>query len=202
MTRDHKIILAFLSLAHGDYLAARHLLRAGFLEQGCALCATAVEKYLKAVIGVHGIAKSDHLGPPLFKLMKSCQPELFASLDEDFLKFLAKAYRLRYASVSSPGLSIVINQFRTLLAVDHMIRTLDQGFALKRGGEDLLTPYRQSVTASDQHLLEDNIALGILSMSEYFARPNRVLEIKIEGSSRISVGPNERFRVAAAGSWR
>lgn len=182
MNKDQKVVLAFLSLAHSDYLAARHLIRSGFLEQGSALCATAVEKYIKAVIGYHGIAKSDHLGPPLFKLLKSCQPALSSSLDWDFLKFLAKAYKLRYASISSPGLAIVLSQFRMLLALDHVINLLDQGFAVKQGNEALLTPYQQSVEASAPHLIEDNVALGVVSLSEFLAKPNRVVEIKIESN--------------------
>ncbi|RZL94537.1 MAG: HEPN domain-containing protein [Variovorax sp.] len=125
-----QVVLNYLYLAHEDYVVSRHLLREGYLDHGAMLAATAVEKYLKAVIGFSGISNRDHLGNPLFKLVERCQPQLYASLDKTFLKFLQKAYKLRYASASSPGLAIVLNQYRILIGLDEAIACIDKGFKL------------------------------------------------------------------------
>lgn len=174
------IVLNYLVLAHGDYVASRHLLRNGFLEHGAMLAATAAEKYLKAVIGIHGVSNKDHLGGNLYKLVGRCQPALYESLDKEFLKFLEKAYKLRYASASSPGLAIVINQYRTLIAFDYFIKGIDHGFEFKSGGAALQTPYCAGVESADPNLIEDNAAVNESCLSTLVQRNNKVLEIKIE----------------------
>lgn len=173
-------IFNYLNLAHGDYLVSRHLLVHGFLEHGAMLASTAVEKYLKAVIGVHGITKSEHLGKALYQLIHTSQPTLYEQLDMDFIKFLEKTFKLRYAKVSSPGLAIVINQYRTLIALDSTIKQIDAGFLLRKNEDILDTPYRIDVKNKNHELLTDNIALNNKISSYLFKRTNKVLELKIE----------------------
>lgn len=169
--------MSYLALAHSDYAAGRHLLRQGFLEQGAMLAATAAEKYLKAVIGVAGLDNSDHLSGTLYKLVERCQPEMFAAIDKDFLKFLEKAYRLRYASASAPGFAIVINQYRTLFAIDTLVANVDRCFVIE-GGEK--TPYQASVATANPQVIEENIALDPALLLTLRLRPNKVLDYKVE----------------------
>lgn len=173
-------VINYLALAQSDYIAGRHLLRAGFLEHGAMLAATAAEKYLKAVIGVHGLDNSDHLSGTLYKLAGRCQPELFAAIDKDFLKFLEKAYRLRYASASAPGFAIVINQYRTLFAIDEFVAHVDRGFSIESNGISAQTPYRASVAQADLRVIEDNIAVNPTLVVELRRRHNKVLDLKVE----------------------
>ncbi|WP_457356045.1 hypothetical protein [Roseateles sp. P5_D6] len=170
-------VMSYLVLAQSDYLAGRHLLRNDYLEQGAMLAATAAEKYLKAVIGVGGMDNSDHLSGTLYKLVQRCQPELYAAMDMDFLKFLEKAYRLRYASASAPGFSIVVNQYRTLFAIDMLIADIDQCFVVASGEK---TPYRASVERADPRVLEENVAISPALLPALVRRPNRVLDYKVE----------------------
>lgn len=179
-TPNGRIILGYLGLAHSDYLVARHLLRSGFLEHGAMMAATAVEKHLKAVIGVHGLSRSEHLGSSLYNLVRNCQPALYNALDFDFIKFLAKAYKLRYATVSAPGLAIVINQYRTLFALDATIAKVDIGFKIIENGKTLPTPFQQCVVSNNLQLLDDNIALRSELLRELTQRSNKVLELRIE----------------------
>lgn len=170
-------VVSYLVLAQSDYLAARHLLRTDYLEQGAMLAATAAEKYLKAVIGVGGMDNGDHLSGTLYKLVQRCQPELHAAMDKDFLKFLEKAYKLRYASASAPGFSIVINQYRTLFAIDMLIANIDRGFVISTGEN---TPYRASVELADPRVVEENVAINPGLLPVLASRPNRVLDYKVE----------------------
>lgn len=181
-------VINYLALAQSDYITGRHLLRVGFLEHGAMLAATAAEKYLKAVIGVHGLDNSDHLSGTLYKLVGRCQPELFAAVDKDFLKFLEKAYRLRYASASAPGFSIVINQYRTLFAIDQFVAHLDQGFSIESNGISAQTPYRASVERADIRVIEDNVAVNPTLFVDLCRRHNKVLDLKVENDySTLSV---------------
>lgn len=170
-------VMSYLVLAQSGYLAGRHLLRNDYLEQGAMLAATAAEKYLKAVIGVGGMDNNEHLSGTLYKLVQRCQPELHAALDKDFLKFLEKAYKLRYASASAPSFAIVINQYRTLFAIDRLVADIDRCFTVG-GGEK--TPYRASVEGADPRLLDENVAINPALLPMLVHRPNRVLDYKVE----------------------
>lgn len=177
---DTKKVQSYLELAHSDHLAGRHLLRYGFLEQGCVLASTAVEKYLKSIIGVHGMVRTEHIDKKLLALVRQVQPELLKGLDEDFLIFLGKCFRLRYASVTSPGFSIVINQYKTLMALDRTVANIDSGFKIVINGADQPTPYRRDLAESRTELIEDNVALSPSIISDIISRNNKVYELKIE----------------------
>jgi hypothetical protein len=177
-----QIVLNYLGLAHSDYLVARHLLIAGFLEHGAMLAATAVEKHFKAILGIQGIESNFHLNSKLSQLVCAKQPDLTKPLgaSSDFLRFLEKAYRLRYAAVSAPEFSIVINQFRTLMSLDRLINELDFGFSLESNGKNLPTPYRSSLDANDPKLHENNVVLNTNTLQAFLSQQNKVLEVKIE----------------------
>lgn len=174
------VVLNYVALAHSDYLASRHLLLHGFLEHGAMLASTAVEKYLKAVVGVHGMTRGEHLCGTLYKLVKQCQPLLYAGLDMDFVKFLEKTFKLRYASVSSPGLAIVINQYRTLMSLDAVVAQIDAGFKHKDGKTLIETPYRLDCKNSNPRLIVDNVVLDQNLLYAMQKKSNKVLELKIE----------------------
>lgn len=195
------IVGNYLDLAHQDYRAARHMLRSGFLEHGAMLASTAVEKYLKAVIGASGIHNSDHLGGTLYKLVAKHQPDLSTTLDKDFLKFLEKAYKLRYASASSPGLSIIINQYRTLMTLDRLIAEIDRGFQLSHDANAAATPYQAGVKREDPELLLDNVAIDPPLVLTLMQSNNKVVELKVEDDFSTMRAEYETMGVNAAGSF-
>lgn len=193
-----KRVMSYLMLAHSDYVACRHLLRSGFLEQGAMLAATAAEKYLKAIIGVAGMDNGDHLSGTLYKLVERCRPELFSKLDKDFLKFLERAYRLRYASASAPGFSIVINQYRTLFAIDALVDTVDRHFTMPR---DAKTPFAAAVQSADPRVAEENVALDPTLLLTLQRRENRVLDYKVEDDYQTVFVAYSTLGVNMAGSF-
>ncbi|GAB4198892.1 MAG: hypothetical protein Tsb002_34060 [Wenzhouxiangellaceae bacterium] len=94
--KDGKDLLGFLDLAQGDYLAARLLLINELLPQGAQQAATAVEKLFKALVLVKGNRCKGHLEQNLINNVKNKFPILYSELNEDYVKFLRKAYKLRY----------------------------------------------------------------------------------------------------------
>jgi len=169
----------FLSLALEDYRAARLLLRQGLLAQGVALASTAVEKELKAVLGLKGIYTKKHLDTGLFVTAAKHFPSLNGAVDLDFIKFLSRGFQLRYASIDAAGFGIVINQHRTLMALDSTFMTIDFGMRIRVNDESMQTPLRQAIASGDPLIVEDNIHLGERKPEDFVARPNKMLEIKI-----------------------
>jgi len=170
----------FLALALDDYLAARLLLRTGLLPQGTALAATSVEKHLKAVLALDNLFTKKHLGcSGLLTLARKGHPELANALNRDFMKFLDRAFRLRYASVDGPGFNLVISQHRTLIELDRTMVEIDSGF--KVDGVKVLdaTPFREAIQARKQLLFDDNVALGDVSFNALSARKNKMYEIRV-----------------------
>lgn len=170
----------FLLLALDDYLAARLLLRNGLLPQGAAFAATAVEKHLKAVLALSNIFTKKHLGcSGLLTLVRKHHPDLATALNRDFMKFLDRAFRLRYASVDGAGFNMVLNQHRTLIELDKSMVEIDSGF--KAEGVDPLhaTPFREAVRSRRPLLFEDNVPLGDISLQTLSARKNKMYEIRV-----------------------
>ncbi|WP_029918785.1 HEPN domain-containing protein [Nevskia soli] len=170
----------FLDLALDDYLAARLLLRSGLLSQGLAVAATAVEKHLKAALALKNYYLKKHLESGLLQGIEKLYPSLYNALDPDFLRYLKRGFMLRYATVDSDGFSIVINQHRTLVALDETMVRIDNGFLIKQGSNELDTPLRRAVKAQNSTLLEDNVPLGGITLPELAKRVNKMFELKVD----------------------
>ncbi len=170
----------FLQLALDDYFAARLLLRNGLLPQGTALAATSVEKHLKAVLALSDIFTKKHLGcSGLVALVRKDHSALAAALNKDFMKFLDRAFRMRYASVDGPGFNMVLNQHRTLLELDRTMMEIDSGFKVEGVKRLDTTPFREAVQSRKELLFEDNVPLGSISLEELTARKNKMYEIRV-----------------------
>lgn len=172
-------IFNFLGLALDDYRAARLLLRQGLLAQGVALASTAVEKELKAVLALKNYFTKKHLDSGLLATAEKFYSGLTDALDKDFIKFLGKGFDLRYAAVDSAGYQIVINQNRTLVALDFTMMTLDYGVALQRDGVPHLTPLRQAIESNDALIIQDNVFLKNVTQEEMFGRSNKMFELRV-----------------------
>ena len=85
-------VISFLNLGFKDYLAARVLLNLGLLLQGATLASTSIEKYFKAIIAFRGNVSKGHLKGAHLRSVKNLDPNLYASLNESFLRFLRKCH--------------------------------------------------------------------------------------------------------------
>lgn len=181
MVRDKsKDILGFVGIGYQDYLGARLLLINGLLKQGTGLAATAVEKFLKGVILIKGNKCKGHLGENLIRAVKNQQPQLYDSLNIDFIRFLKKAYKLRYTDEIKERFSIVINQYRTLAELDKTINLIDSGINITKNGISVDTVYRQGLEKRESLLVEENYIALSMARSEYLKKKNKVVELSIE----------------------
>lgn len=169
----------FLLLALDDYLAARLVLRSGLLPQGTALAATAVEKHLKAVLALRDVFTKKHLGSGLLALIRRYHPALATALNEDFVKFLDRAFKLRYASIDGIGFNMVLNQHRTLIELDRTMVEIDAGFTVAGVDTTVATPLREEIKSKNPMLLEDNVALGGTTLESLTRRKNKMYEIRV-----------------------
>lgn len=152
----------------------------GLLPQGVGMAATAVEKCLKGVLLIKGNRCNGHLEKNLINAIKNQQPKLYDDLNVDFIKFLRKAYKLRYYDDKKDRFSIVINQFRTLAELDKNMSVIDSGVVLSKNGVTIESVYVQGLKKKEQLLMESNyIALG-LDRGKFMKRRNKVLELSIE----------------------
>ncbi len=202
MAIHHQKSTNFLGLAHQDYLAARLLLREGLLSSGVVLAATAVEKHLKAILALKKFhPKKQHLDGAVLNLVESYYPDLHSELDMDFIKYLKRAFKLRYATAESPGFGIVINQYRSLVALDTMLAAIDRGFNITKNGKTTDTPLRASVKNNDERVLVDNIIFGNTSIDQLLLRSNKVHEMKVSNNLQTLFVQYETDGVQIEGSF-
>lgn len=177
--------IQFLELAYDDYIAARTLFLGNMLPQACALAATCVEKYFKAIVAIRGNRCEGHLTKRLFKSIENYQPRLYGDLNMDFLEFLSLAYELRYLDNKEAGFGIVINKYRSLAELDRTISLIDKGFDLKAGDKPIQTPFCRQVAAKSEPLLRENATLLGIPRNDYFRKTNHVFEIQVAPDGRI-----------------
>jgi len=93
-------IRGFINFAFHDYIASRTLLQKGLASQGSILGITAMEKLLKAICLLYEeeivVGGGGHSLAIMVDKVKAKDSTLFTDDDEKFLKFINKAYKLRY----------------------------------------------------------------------------------------------------------
>lgn len=193
----------YLALAYTDYVAARLLLLEGLLIQAAPLASTALEKLLKAALlaGGHKVSKAQHLCAPLVHQFKDAYPGLLDNSYEDFLKFLEKAYRLRYAQADGEGFCIVLNQYRTLIHLDRLVQVLNEPFKFSRGEQQVPTPFGSARQSEDPLLTKGNTALRSDLLPQIMAGDNRVIEVGMGGKFRNLVVQYQTKGVSDSGSF-
>lgn len=190
----------FLSLAQEDYLAARHLLIHGMLPQGCSLAATAIEKYLKAIASMKGFRTKKHLDSPLLNFIQQTFPALYARLDQDFIKFLSRCYNLRYAPIDGTHFSLIINQYKTLAALDLHVAAIDSGIVGSHDNKEG-TPLRRAIKQKNKELINLNVAVGEMSQDELFTLQNKVYEIRVGTNQSVFTATYDTVAVNTAGPF-
>lgn len=121
---DDTQIRGLINFAFHDYIASRTLLRNGLASQGTILAITAIEKLLKAICLLHNeviiVSGGGHTLTNMIDKLKIKDSSLLTLKDEEFLKFIEKAYKLRYPDnlssafkLNLPSLKILENLDRT-----------------------------------------------------------------------------------------
>jgi hypothetical protein len=138
----------FLMLAFNDYLAARALFLNCLLSQGAILASTSIEKYFKAIISLKGNACQKHLGRPLVNALRNAFRELFAALNNEFMGFLEKAYKLRYVDDLEKDFNLCISKRKTLAELDFTVAEIENRLVREQEGKAVETLYGVNPTST------------------------------------------------------
>src|SRR6185437_116377 len=175
--KQARSILHWLTWADTDYLGARRLLMDGLLLQGAILSNTAIEKYLKALIALHG-EKIVWIHDPLqiYKTLREQGSSLL--LNESFLELLGKSYEMRYPDDLKDGYNIVLSQALLLDALDQTVKSITNGVTF--GNAEGIAKRKLDLLV-EQHapqLVLLNTALGSIARDTLLDQPSLVFECR------------------------
>lgn len=172
----------YLNLAYKDYLAARVLFNAHLPIQGSILASTAIEKYFKAILSIHGALIKQHYGHlkrSHIDTVKSLDPKLFSVLNAEFMELLEKAYSLRYLDNLPDDFNLVIASREFLAELDFSAFTITEKFNFQNGERKAILMYHFDRSNNDTRLLLNNHVLGGVDKQAFIsAEPQAVYEIR------------------------
>jgi HEPN domain-containing protein len=181
------IVRAFhwLRWANSDYLAARYLLLAQMVVQGCVLANTAIEKYLKALHAhVELPIPRSHAVETLYRELKNSRKST-VTLNESFLRVLQKAYRLRYPDALPDGFNISLNQMKVLAELDRTVFVISSAFMFSEGARDSVVT--RTMKSGDSRFLEKNVVLNPEQASAFFGSDSQSFEFRTRKPVDINV---------------
>lgn len=183
--RNNQMAIGFLSLAYKDYLASRFLINNDFIIQGVVLASSAIEKYLKVILSVHGIYKKIHLDrledlKSLF--MKTEYYVLFDKFDTVFLDILGKGYKYRYYDESTvkeaDTIGFIVHQF--LGELDYTIFLINELIKFKDKDDKIIsTAYIRDIESRNPNLFLNNYILNQIPKKEFMDRIGRAYGIHV-----------------------
>lgn len=169
-------ILAWLSLADTDYLVSRKLLLDEFLTQGVIFANTALEKYFKMILEIREIDVTwGHQISKHYEKLKAHGINL--NLNNDFLLFLEKGYKLRYFDHLEIGFNININQVKTLIQLDESVAEIRSGIQVQGSKKEFR--FDHWVKNENPILMKMNHVFGKARRSELIAAPCPAYALRI-----------------------
>lgn len=201
---NNEFAYSLLSTGYDDYIASRVLLNKDYHIQGLTLASSAIEKYLKVILAVHGKTKKEmgvHLDRwnKLESMIKDCYTDISKFLDERFLDLLGKAYQARYYdNLNTP---IMISFFKNQLVgeLDYTVDFIEKIVTLKgENGQLLQTPYKWAIAGKESDLFENNHVLNGIPKKEFMEMPDegfgyyidinkKYMAIEVEGKNIVNV---------------
>jgi HEPN domain-containing protein len=178
-----KATMMWIRWAEADYVAARILLRMGLLVQGAALANTAIEKFLKAIFEHAGLkVPHSHNVNDLYAKIKSTKKQTL-TLNEDFLRLLAKSYMLRYPDDVGNGFNMILSQSKMLAQLDRSVKDITDRFRIVANDKPVPMVLERAIQQSDPRYLDLNIAVDPKSSTALFGTTSGIYEIrKLQGS--------------------
>jgi HEPN domain-containing protein len=174
MDDAHVIGGHFLSLAFGDYIAARVLLLTDCPFQGLIMASTSIEKYLKAVLATKGKISPVHLDRKDFLDVIKASGLDVSYLSESFIKYLGHAYQFRYIDINSGPSSVVIEVRKVLAELDFSVSMLEKYALQVRDGKRVKRTYEKSVEEKDRRICQENHIVDGKSKAEFLSTPGTV----------------------------
>ena len=179
-------LLSFLSIAYKDYLASRVLFNKDLLSQACILANTAIEKYFKAVITVHGNACRGHnVSGKLLQSVCNYDKSLGGLLNKEFIELICRSYKMRYLDNLPVGFNISIVKNKTLAELDYMVSEIYKRFDFEKGGKKIALTYQTDIRKQNQLLWENNYVLNKQDKTQFLNREDSVYEMRVLEGKKI-----------------
>jgi len=161
------------------------LINNDFIIQGVVLASSAIEKYLKVILSVHGIYKKVHLDrledlKSLF--IKTEYYVLFDKFDAVFLSILGKAYKYRYYDESTvkeaDTIGFIVHQF--LGELDYTIFLINKLITFKDKDDKIIsTAYLRDIESKNPNLFLNNYILNQIPKKEFMDRIGKAYGLHI-----------------------
>lgn len=153
-------VQSFLTDGIYDYIAARVLFLSQLPQQASILSSTAIEKLFKAIIAFNGNESQGHLKKAHWNAIRNFDRNLFAMLNDDFLRLNKNAYSMRYSDNLAPGFNIVIACREFLAELDHTFLTIAGRLQFGANQEPFkFTKLESFIKDQDGRLLSENHVL-------------------------------------------
>jgi HEPN domain-containing protein len=177
-----KEIARWLRWADADYVAARLLFLIDLIIQATALSTTAIEKYLKAICCVYNIqwpkGAKGHNVFEIYSTIKKSASSNKLRLNEDYLRLLNKAYRVRYPDDLESGFCIALNTAKMLSQLDRSVLEITRRFRSDPGDPNTVIGLELDLQESDKRYIDDNVAVDPSKAAAFFGRPSWCLEVR------------------------
>jgi hypothetical protein len=197
---NQELALSLLSLGYNDYIAARVLLNKHYPLQGLTLASSAIEKYFKVILALHGNTKKDmgvHLDrlDKLKALLIASYSDITVHFDERFLNLLAKAYKARYYDNLSSPLMIGFFVNQVLCELDFIVNFFDNLIKLTDSkGEAIKSAYKRASENKAVDLITNNYLFLEISKKEFMERPDKGFGVYID-----SINGFKEFEIEGTG---
>lgn len=178
-------VIQWLGWADEDYLGARVLLMGGYVVQGTILANTAIEKYFKAGMLNRGVPLTPiHNVSALYSQVQKSGKLLV--LNDEFLKTLGKAYKLRYPDKLPVGFNVGLNAVKVLVELDVSVYSIRSGFKfVSQSQRAVVTKLDQMIRDNHPGLMTHNTAWGNASRPELFDMLSPCYELRVVDAGTI-----------------
>ena len=178
-------VIGWIGLADDDYVAARVLINNALLTQGAILSATAIEKYLKMVHRIRKWSFPRRDPHNVLDLHNNAKINgLFLNLNEDYLTFLVKIYRMRYPDKIEADFNFVLNQAKLLAALDESVFAIRHRLTLTstRPDEKRESKFEHWISLNYNHLMRMNhVYCPEVKREDLFTNPSICHEARFVG---------------------
>lgn len=131
------------------------------LLPACALAATSVEKYFKAIVTLKEKTKpkTGHLSAKLVRSVQNSVKRIFEVINKDFIKYLRKCYELGYFDEMDQQSALVIRPRMVLSALDFTIAELEKTLTVTLNGFEIPYSYQSARDLKMPALWQHNYVL-------------------------------------------
>ena len=179
----------FRQAAYSDYVSSRLLLRNVHLEQGVILASTCVEKYFKSYLAVCGRKRDGHLCKKLMSSVFSLKSFPKGKINQSFILWLAKMYKMRYLDNLPNNYKEVISRNNTLAELDRLVALFERTIVVEVDGVKRKSYYDHQIEQNNEEICGDNwTQLGVTQKEFVEDHEERVLL-----KERINTGCIETF---------